>query len=97
MLGKNRYKVINDVDMSNDRLLSLISFYMPLLDAESISLYQYLLFERDADAKEISDLITGILLMFSACGGYFQYVAQRRVSRERDLLKAAEKEKEGEQ
>lgn len=48
-------------------------------------------------AKEISDLITGILLMFSACGGYFQYVAQRRVSRERDLLKVAEKEKEGEQ
>ena len=48
-------------------------------------------------AKEISDLITGILLMFSACGGYFQYVAQRRVSRERDLLKAAEKAKEGEQ
>ena len=48
-------------------------------------------------AKEISDLITGILLMFSACGGYFQYVAQRRVSRERDLLKAAETAKEGEQ
>ena len=48
-------------------------------------------------AKEISDLITGILLMFSACGGYFQYVAQRRVSRERDLLKAAEKAKEGQQ
>ena len=48
-------------------------------------------------AKEISDLITGILLMFSACGGYFRYVAQRRVSRERDLLKAAENAKEGEQ
>ena len=48
-------------------------------------------------AKEISDLITGILLMFSACGGYFRYAAQRRVSRERDLLKAAEKEKEGKQ
>ena len=48
-------------------------------------------------AKEISDLITGILLMFSACGGYFRYVAQRRVSRERDLLKAAETAKEGEQ
>ena len=48
-------------------------------------------------AKEISDLITGILLMFSACGGYFQYVAQRRISRERDLLKAAEKEKEDKQ
>ena len=38
-----------------------------------------------------------VIGMFSACGGYFQYVAQRRVSRERDLLKAAEKEKEGEQ
>ena len=48
-------------------------------------------------AKELSDLITGILLMFSACGGYFRYVAQRRVSRERDLLKAAENAKEGEQ
>ena len=57
MLGKNRYKVINDADMSNDRLLSLISFYLPLMDAESISLYQYLLFERDADAREISDLL----------------------------------------
>ena len=49
-------------------------------------------------AKEISDLITGILLMFSACGGYFQWVAQRRVARERDEQKALEKaEKEGEQ
>ena len=49
-------------------------------------------------AKEISDLITGILLMFSACGGYFQWLAQRRVARERDEQKALEKaEKEGEQ
>lgn len=55
-------------------------------------------------AKEISDLITGILLMFSACGGYFRYVAQRRVDRERDEQRALEKaaaaatnEKEAEQ
>ena len=41
--------------------------------------------------KEISDLITGILLMFSACGGFFRYVAQRRVERERDERIAAEK------
>ena len=54
--------------------------------------------------KEISDLITGILLMFSACGGYFRYVAQRRVDRERDEQRALEKaaaanteEKEAEQ
>ena len=52
--------------------------------------------------KEISDLITGILLMFSACGGFFRYVAQRRVDRERDERKALEKAaaengKEGEQ
>lgn len=55
-------------------------------------------------AKEISDLITGILLMFSACGGYFRYVAQRRVDRERDEQRALKKaaaanteEKEAEQ
>ena len=54
--------------------------------------------------KEISDLITGILLMFSACGGYFRYVAQRRVDRERDEQRALKKaaaanteEKEAEQ
>ena len=41
--------------------------------------------------KEISDLITGILLMFSACGGFFRYMAQRRVERERDERIAAEK------
>ena len=32
-----------------------------------------------------------ILLMFSACGGFFRYMAQRRVDRERDERRAAEK------
>ena len=41
--------------------------------------------------KEIASLITGILLMFSACGGFFRYMAQRRVDRERDERRAAEK------
>ena len=32
-------------------------------------------------AKEITSLITGILLLFSACGGYFRYLAHRRLER----------------
>mgnify|MGYP004639799153 CR=1 FL=1 len=35
-------------------------------------------------AKEIASLITGILLLFSACGAYFQYLAHRRVERMAD-------------
>ena len=30
-------------------------------------------------AKEIASLITGILLLFSACGGFFRYLARRRL------------------
>lgn len=32
-------------------------------------------------AKEIASLITGILLLFSACGGFFRYLARRRLER----------------
>ncbi|MGI6584738.1 MAG: ABC transporter permease [Gracilibacteraceae bacterium] len=35
-------------------------------------------------AKEIASLITGILLLFSACGGYFRYLAHRRMQRIQD-------------
>ena len=35
-------------------------------------------------AKEIASLITGILLLFSACGGYFRYLAHRRLEAEKD-------------
>lgn len=35
-------------------------------------------------AKEIASLITGILLLFSACGGFFQYLARRRMQRMED-------------
>ena len=35
-------------------------------------------------AKEIASLITGILLLFSACGGYFRYLAHRRLERAKD-------------
>lgn len=34
--------------------------------------------------KEISSLITGILLLFSACGAYFQYRAARAIQKEED-------------
>lgn len=32
-------------------------------------------------AREIASLITGILLLFSACGGFFRYLARRRLER----------------
>jgi simple sugar transport system permease protein len=35
-------------------------------------------------AKEIASLITGILLLFSACGGFFRYLAHRRLERAAD-------------
>lgn len=35
-------------------------------------------------AKEIASLITGILLLFSACGGFFRYLAHRRLDRMED-------------
>ena len=43
-------------------------------------------------AREIASLITGILLLFSACGGFFRYLAHRRLERladeEAELAKA---------
>ena len=45
-------------------------------------------------SKEIASLITGIVLVFSACSGYFKYVAQRRVNREREAELEAEKRRE---
>ena len=44
-------------------------------------------------AKEIASLITGILLLFSACGGYFRYIAVRRKEREKDAAALEEKRK----
>ena len=40
-------------------------------------------------AKEIASLITGILLLFSSCGGYFRYLAHRKLEEARDKLTAA--------
>jgi ABC-type uncharacterized transport system permease subunit len=42
-------------------------------------------------AKEIASLITGILLLFSSCGGYARYLAHRRLERAQDAAAAAEK------
>lgn len=45
-------------------------------------------------AKEIASVITGILLLFSACSGYFRYIAKGRLARiedeKRAYLKATE-------
>ena len=44
-------------------------------------------------AKEIASVITGILLLFSACGGYFRYLANGYLNRLEDQ-KAADAKKE---
>lgn len=42
-------------------------------------------------AREIASLITGILLLFSACGGFFRYMAHRRLERAEDTAALARK------
>ena len=37
-------------------------------------------------AKEIASLITGILLLFAACGNYIRYLAERRMQQAADSL-----------
>ena len=44
-------------------------------------------------AKEIASLITGILLLFSACGGFYRYVAHRKIEQLKDAEALAAKEK----
>ena len=44
-------------------------------------------------AKEIASLITGILLLFSACGGYMKYLAHRRVEKAADIQLEKERAK----
>lgn len=45
-------------------------------------------------SKEIASLITSILLVFSACSGYFVYVAKRRVQSEHEAELEAQKRRE---
>ena len=42
-------------------------------------------------AKEVASMITGILLLFSACGGYFRFMAHRRLERAVDEAAIAAK------
>ena len=44
-------------------------------------------------AKEIASVITGILLLFSACGGFFRFVAKGYLDRLEDYKAAQEKER----
>ena len=43
-------------------------------------------------AKEIASVITGILLLFSACGGYFRYVSAAYLDRLADYKHTQEKQ-----
>ena len=42
-------------------------------------------------AKEIASVITGILLLFSACSGFFRYLAENRLNKIEDEKHALEK------
>ncbi len=45
-------------------------------------------------AKEITSVITGIILLFSACGGFIIYLANRRKSKMEDAMEKETKENE---
>ena len=47
-------------------------------------------------AKEIASLITGILLLFAACGNYMKYWAERKLQQAQDAASAPETVKEDE-
>ena len=42
MLGKDYYRIETDVEISSERLRSLVFFYGPLIGPEALNLYQYL-------------------------------------------------------
>jgi simple sugar transport system permease protein len=42
-------------------------------------------------AKEIASVITGILLLFSACSGFFRYLSKNKLNRIADEKRAIEK------
>ena len=43
-------------------------------------------------SSDLASLIVGIMLLFSACGGYFKYLAHRKLQREEDAKLEAKTE-----
>ena len=59
MLGKDRYRVLQDTDLSLDRMRSLAVFYLPLIGPHAFSLYHSFLFEeKSLDYLPLDDLLT---------------------------------------
>ena len=60
MIGNQLYKVEKDIELNNERLKSLILFYAPLINADSLYLYQYLYYDFNNAFTSINELLNRI-------------------------------------
>lgn len=61
MLGKDLFKVESNVDLSNERFKSLVLFYGPLIGAESLALYEFLVVKGSNNVfDELSKLLNSL-------------------------------------
>lgn len=61
MLGKDLFKVESNVDLSNERFKSLVLFYNPLITAEALVLYEFLVVKGDSNSfEELSKLLNSL-------------------------------------
>lgn len=61
MLGKNLFKVESNVDLSNGRFKSLVLFYEPLISAEGLALFEFLVVKGNSGAfEELSKLLNSL-------------------------------------
>ena len=59
MLGKDLYKCQSSVELSNERLKSLVFFYEPLIGSDCLHTYLYLSLGNNTNSfKELNDLLT---------------------------------------
>lgn len=58
MLGKDLYKIEVDVEITSEKLKSLVFFYEPLIGNDALYLYEYLVFRGNSVTfKELNDLL----------------------------------------
>ena len=58
MLGENRYRIIHNADMSEDRRKSLLTFYLPLIGTDALALYEYgIAAEKDGEYRQLDELL----------------------------------------
>lgn len=61
MLGKDLFKVESNVDLSNERFKSLILFYNPLIGADALALYEFLVVKgSNSSFEELAKLLNSL-------------------------------------